>query len=262
MPVGRMLMAILLSFFMVLNPLYAQGPKGGDGKEIEIEAHKALKHKHVKVPEVKLKIKKEICQSPCKVIAEFSLHSKHRNKPNNELVLVGFAIDWGDGSPIEIATSESAEHEYSYLVDKELPKKKGKGHHLGLLKKKDFVKVFKPTVTAIFENNIKSKPGREKVRVIAEYREGPPENLAPVAKLIVAPSEGLAPLQVTLDASASTEIQAEAIRQKVEDDIAWEQSGLDANELVTAKVGALLQGLLQSGKISLTSSIFRVKQRA
>ena len=44
------------------------------------------------------------------------------------------------------------------------------------------------------------------------------------------------------------EIQAEAIRQKVEDDIAWEQSGLDANELVTAKVGALLQGLLQSGK--------------
>ncbi|GAB4420753.1 MAG: hypothetical protein OHK0056_31360 [Bacteriovoracaceae bacterium] len=83
--------------------------------------------------------------------------------------------------------------------------KKGKGHHLCVHKKKGEVKTFKPTAIAIFKNGKQSKPESEKVHVVAETKSDDPVNLPPVAVLAADKIEGIAPLTVTFDSSASTD---------------------------------------------------------
>lgn len=207
MPAVRLFVAFFLSTLLTINPLYAQSAKSSHGKKVNLEIYKNFE----KIPEVKFKIKKEHCQSPCTVTAELSLSGEHKDndkdkkKDKNQLEFVSYAINWNDGSPIEVITSNTANHIYTFVIDQPVTSKKGKGHHLGVHKKKGEVKIFKPTAIALFENSIKSIADREKVAVIAEYKDDTPVNTAPVANLSANPSSGVAPLSVTLDASGSTD---------------------------------------------------------
>ncbi|GAB4020706.1 MAG: hypothetical protein Fur0010_23580 [Bdellovibrio sp.] len=81
MPVARWFSAVLFCALILSAPLFAKEAK------------------------LQFRIKENKCHSPCTVTAKLKLkhHKMHKD-------LLGFQIDWNDGSPIEVITTESAQH--------------------------------------------------------------------------------------------------------------------------------------------------------
>jgi len=117
-----------------------------------------------------------------------------KSRAHKDATITKYVFDFGDGSPLFESSDPIVTHEYSFIKDSLSKKHKHRKN----------IKEFHPKVFVIDSNNKKSKSDKEKVRVIAQT-DTVPVNQAPIAKLIINPSSGVAPLQVTLDASGSSD---------------------------------------------------------
>ncbi|PIR35757.1 MAG: hypothetical protein COV37_06045, partial [Bdellovibrio sp. CG11_big_fil_rev_8_21_14_0_20_39_38] len=193
----RKLKLLIITLFLVSSSSFSfakdkdkeDSDKSHQEKEDRKDDHHNQRNKHLVPPQAHLRVDSKPCQSPCTATLDASKSRAHKGA-----TIVKYVFDYDDGSPLFESSNPIVTYEYSFI--KETLSKKHKH--------KKNIKEFHPKVFVIDSNNKKSKPDREKVRIIAQT-DTVPVNQAPVAKLVLNPISGIAPLQVTLDASGSSD---------------------------------------------------------